>query len=77
MFDTNNISQDQRTGQYICSCKCSSSQDAKYIVASYIAISRMFSISGNMYDKGPVAYIEAGSYDEVARIANYVNQQIK
>lgn len=76
MFDIENIIPDPRTKQYICSCRCSSPQNAEYLVASYIGISRMFSMSGSMYSQGPVAYIEAGSYDEVTHIAAYINQRI-
>lgn len=76
MFDVENIIFDPRTQQYTCSCQCSSPQGAEYLVASYIGISRMFSISGSMYNQGPIAYIEAGSYDEITHIADYINQRI-
>lgn len=76
MFDINNISFDRHSGMHICICPCDSPHDAEYLVAKYIGISRMFSISGQMYHRGSKAYIEAYSYDEVVRIANYINHQL-
>lgn len=76
MFDINRILYDHNSGMHICICPCTSPQDAEYLVAKYIGISRMFSISGSMYHKGSDAHIEAYSYDEVVRIANYINQQL-
>lgn len=46
MFDINNISFDRHSGMHICICPCDSPHDAEYLVAKYIGISRMFSISG-------------------------------
>lgn len=76
MFDINRILYDHNSEMHICICPCNSPHDAEYLVAKYIGISRMFSISGSMYYKGSDAYIEAYSYDEVVRIANYINQQL-
>lgn len=77
MFDINQISCDPNSGMHICSCPCNSPQDAKYLVASCIHISRMLSMSGNMYIKGSIAYIEAYLPDDVIRIANCINEQIQ
>ncbi len=73
MFDINNISSDRNSGMHICICPCDSPHDAEYLVAKYIGISRMFSISGQMYHRGSNAYIEAYLYNDVAKIASYIN----
>lgn len=73
MFDINNISFDRNSGMHICICPCDSPHDAEYLVAKYIGISRMFSISGQMYHRGSNAYIEAYLYNDVAKIASYIN----
>ncbi len=73
MFDINRISYDHNSGMHICICPCTSPQDAEYLVAKYIGVSRMFSISGQMYHRGSNAYIEAYLPDDVAKIASYIN----
>lgn len=73
MFDINKILCDRNSGMHICICPCNSPHDAEYLVAKYIDISRMFSMSGSMYHRGSDAYIEAYSHDEVVRIASYIN----
>ncbi len=73
MFDINNILSDRNSGMHICICPCDSPHDAEYLVAKYIGISRMFSISGQMYHRGSNAYIEAYLYNDVAKIASYIN----
>lgn len=73
MFDVNDIKYNKLTEQYICYCQRDSQQDAEYLVAKYIPISRRLSMTGNMYNKGSVAYIEAYLYDDVVKIANYIN----
>lgn len=73
MFNINKISCDRNSGMHICICPCNSQRDAEYLVAKYIGISRMLSPSGNMYHRGTDAYIEAYLYDDVAKIAKYIN----
>lgn len=73
MFDINNISFDLNSGMHTCICPCDSPHDAEYMVAKYIGISRMFSISGQMYHRGSNAYIEAYLSNDVAKIASYIN----
>ncbi len=73
MFDINNISFDCNSEMHICICPCNSPQNAEYLVAKYLRISRMLSITGNMYRKGANAYIEAYLYNDVAKIASYIN----
>lgn len=73
MFDINNISFDRNSGMHICICPCNSPHDAECLVAKYIGISRMFSISGQMYHRGSNAYIEAYLSNDVAKIASHIN----
>lgn len=73
MFDINNIQYDRNSEMHICICQCDSPHDAEYLVAKYIGISRMFSMSGQMYHSGSNAYIEAYYPNEVAKIARYIN----
>lgn len=77
MFNINDIQYNQRSGQYTCSCKCKSSQDAEILVASYNHISKMLSMSGEMFQRGSVAYIGAGTREDVYRIAERINRQIR
>lgn len=73
MFDISRISYDHNSGMHICICPCNSPQDAENLVAKYIGISRMLSISGQMYRRGANAYIEAYLPNDVAKIANHIN----
>lgn len=72
MFDIKMISYNKTTGQYTCSCQCSSPSDAKELCAKYISISRMVS-AGEMYQSGSTAIIGAGSADDVQKVANVIN----
>lgn len=77
MFDINNIQYNQASGQYTCCCQCNSPQDAEFLVASYTHISKIFSMSGEMFQRGSVAYIGAGTREDVCRIAECINRQIR
>lgn len=73
MFDVDRIQYDHKTGMHICICPCNTQQDAEYLVAKYIGVSRMLSPSGQMYYRGSNAYIEAYLPNDVAQIASYIN----
>ena len=73
MFDINKISRNRNSGMHICIYPCNSPQDAEYLVAKHIDVSRMFSPSGSMYPRGANASIEAYLLDDVVRIASYIN----
>lgn len=73
MFDINKISCNRETGQYICICQCASPNDADYICAKYLGISRQFDIAGEIYTRGSAVIIGASNERAVANIANYIN----
>lgn len=77
MFDINNIQYNQASGQYTCCCQCNSPQGAEFLVASCTHISKMLSMSGEMFCRGSAAYIGAGTREDVYRIAVCINQQLR
>lgn len=76
MFDINYIEYNPTTKQYTCCCQCASPQDAQNLVASNLNISRMLSMSGEMFHHGSAAYIGAGIREDVIRIAKRINSQL-
>ena len=76
MFNIENIKQNPNTKQWICCCKCDSSQAAENLVASNLNISRMLSMSGEMFHRGSTAYIGAGVREDVIKIAEHIKSRL-
>lgn len=73
MFDINNILYNPTAKQYICCCQCDSSQDAEYICAKYIMVTRTFDTVGEIYSRGSTAIIGTSNQKAAVTIANYIN----
>ena len=73
MFDVNNILYSHDRRQYLCEYLCNSPDEAQTVVANNIRISRILSVSGEMFPDGNIAYIGAGTANDVRRIAEGIN----
>ena len=77
MFDINDIPYNSENKQYTCKCQCASPQDAETLYASNLHISRMLSVTGEMFPDGSTVYIRAGKSEDVIKIAKYINSRLK
>ena len=76
MFDTNNISYNQISMQYVCSCNANSSKIAQEIQARYLmAIRQQFGFTTEIGIDGPIVTISSYKPDIIKYIANQINKE--
>lgn len=73
MFDIKNILYNSDRRQYLCGYFCNSPDEAQTVVANNIHLSRILSMSGEMFSDGNIAYIGAGTANDVRNIAVGIN----